>query len=80
MRPHRVKGQGPRQKEGTHLGKSTKGAVGQKFSVRGRGLPSRDDGNDGLFAVSRTAVPAKVTGAEKNVEQLKRESTFNPRI
>jgi curved DNA-binding protein len=54
---------------------------GQKFRVRARGLPTRDGGRGDLMVITRIAVPAKVTDAEKNIwEQLARESKFNPRI
>jgi curved DNA-binding protein len=54
---------------------------GQKLRVRGRGLPSRDNGHGDLFVVTRIAVPSKITDAERKLwEQLKRESRFNPRI
>jgi curved DNA-binding protein len=54
---------------------------GQKLRVRGRGLPSRQGARGDLIIVTRIAVPAKVTDAEKKLwEQLARESRFNPRI
>ena len=54
---------------------------GQKLRVRGRGLPSRENGNGDLFVVARIVVPSKITDAERKLwEQLKRESKFNPRI
>ena len=54
---------------------------GQKLRVRGRGLPSRDNGNGDLFVVTRIAVPSKITDEERKLwDQLKRESKFNPRI
>jgi curved DNA-binding protein len=53
---------------------------GQKLRVRGRGLPSRDNGHGDLFVVARIAVPSKISDAERKLwEQLKRESKFNPR-
>jgi curved DNA-binding protein len=53
---------------------------GQKLRVRGRGLPSRDNGHGDIFVVTKIVVPAKITDAEKKLwEQLKRESKFNPR-
>jgi curved DNA-binding protein len=53
---------------------------GQKLRVRGRGLPSRDNGRGDIFVVTRIAVPARITDAEKKLwEQLKRDSRFNPR-
>jgi curved DNA-binding protein len=49
---------------------------GQKLRVRGRGLPPAGD----LIVVTKIAVPAKVSDAEKKLwELLKRESKFNPR-
>ena len=54
---------------------------GQKLRVRARGLPARDGARGDLMVVTRIAVPAKVTDAEKILwEQLARESKFNPRI
>ena len=54
---------------------------GQKLRVRGRGLPVRDGARGDLMVVTKIAVPAKVTDAEKKLwEQLSRESKFNPRI
>ena len=54
---------------------------GQKLRVRARGLPTRDGARGDLMVVTRIAVPAKVTDAEKKLwEQLARESKFNPRI
>ena len=54
---------------------------GQKLRVRGRGLPAREGARGDLIVVTRVAVPAKVTDAEKKLwEQLARESKFNPRI
>jgi curved DNA-binding protein len=53
---------------------------GQKLRVRGRGLPVRGGTRGDLMIVTRVAVPAKVTDAEKKLwEQLARESKFNPR-
>jgi curved DNA-binding protein len=53
---------------------------GQKLRVRARGLPTRDGPRGDLMVVTRIAVPAKVTDAEKKLwEQLARESKFNPR-
>ena len=53
---------------------------GQKLRVRGRGLPARDGARGDLFVVTKIAVPAKVSDAEKKLwEQLARESKFNPR-
>jgi len=53
---------------------------GQKLRVRGRGLPTRDGARGDLIVVTKIAVPAKVTDAEKKLwEQLARESKFNPR-
>jgi curved DNA-binding protein len=53
---------------------------GQKFRVRGRGLPVRSGARGDLMIVTRVAVPAKVTDAEKKLwEQLAREAKFNPR-
>ena len=53
---------------------------GQKLRVRARGLPTRDGGRGDLMVITRIAVPAKVTDAEKKLwEQLARESKFNPR-
>jgi curved DNA-binding protein len=54
---------------------------GQKLRVRGRGLPDRDGGHGDLIVVTRIAVPAGISDAEKKLwEQLARESKFNPRI
>ncbi len=54
---------------------------GQKLRVRARGLPTRDGARGDLMVITRIAVPAKVTDAEKKLwEQLSRESKFNPRI
>ncbi len=54
---------------------------GQKLRVRERGLPVRHGAHGDLIVVTRIAVPAKVTEAEKKLwEQLARESKFNPRI
>ncbi len=54
---------------------------GQKLRVRGRGLPSRDAAPGDLMVVTKIAVPAKISDAEKKLwEQLARESKFNPRI
>jgi curved DNA-binding protein len=53
---------------------------GQKLRVRGRGLPERGGGRGDLLVVTRIAVPAKVSDAERKLwEQLARESRFNPR-
>jgi len=53
---------------------------GQKLRVRGRGLPVRNGAHGDLFVITRVAVPAKVTDAEKKLwEQLAHESKFNPR-
>jgi curved DNA-binding protein len=53
---------------------------GQKLRVRARGLPTRDGARGDLIVVTKIAVPAKVTDAEKKLwEQLARESRFNPR-
>jgi curved DNA-binding protein len=53
---------------------------GQKLRVRGRGLPARDNGHGDIFVVTRIAVPSKMTDTEKKLwEQLKRETSFNPR-
>ena len=53
---------------------------GQKLRVRGRGLPARHGARGDLIIVTRVAVPAKVSDAEKKLwEQLARESRFNPR-
>jgi curved DNA-binding protein len=53
---------------------------GQKLRVRARGLPTRDGVRGDLMVITRIAVPAKVTDAEKKLwEQLARESKFNPR-
>jgi curved DNA-binding protein len=50
--------------------------TGQKLRVRNRGLGGKGD----LFVVTRIAVPPKVSDAEKKLwEQLRKESTFNPR-
>jgi curved DNA-binding protein len=54
---------------------------GQKLRVRARGLPTRDGTRGDLIVVTKIAVPAKVTDAEKKLwEQLARESKFNPRM
>ena len=54
---------------------------GQKLRVRGRGLPTRNGARGDLFVVTKIAVPAKVTDAERKLwEQLARESRFHPRI
>jgi curved DNA-binding protein len=54
---------------------------GQKLRVRGRGLPDREGGHGDLMVVTRIAVPAGISDAEKKLwEQLARESKFNPRI
>ena len=54
---------------------------GQKLRVRGRGLPARGGARGDLFVVTKIAVPAKVTDAERKLwEQLARESRFHPRI
>ena len=53
---------------------------GQKLRVRGRGLPSRDNGRGDIFVVTKIVVPSKISETEKKLwEQLKRESKFNPR-
>ena len=53
---------------------------GQKLRVRGRGLPNRDGPRGDLLVVTRIAVPARISEAEKKLwEQLARESRFNPR-
>ena len=53
---------------------------GQKLRVRGRGLPARNGARGDLIIVTRIAVPAKVSDAEKKLwEQLARESRFSPR-
>ena len=52
---------------------------GQKLRVRARGLPTRDGARGDLMVVTKIAVPAKVTDAEKKLwEHLARESKFNP--
>ena len=49
---------------------------GQKLRVRGRGLPPSGD----LLVIAKIAVPPKLSEAERKLwEQLRRESTFNPR-
>ena len=49
---------------------------GQKLRVRGRGLPPSGD----LLVIAKIVVPSKLSEAEKKLwEQLRRESTFNPR-
>ena len=53
---------------------------GQKMRVRGRGLPTRGDGNGDLIIITRVDVPTRVTEAERKLwEQLAKESRFNPR-
>jgi curved DNA-binding protein len=53
---------------------------GQKLRVRGRGLPTRNGARGDLFVVTKIAVPARVSDAEKKLwEQLARECKFNPR-
>jgi curved DNA-binding protein len=53
---------------------------GQKFRLRGRGLPERGDGSGDLIVVTRVEVPAQVTESERKLwEQLAKESQFNPR-
>ena len=53
---------------------------GQKFRVRGRGLPQRDGGSGDLIVVTRIEVPDRVGEAERKLwEQLARESRFRPR-
>jgi curved DNA-binding protein len=49
--------------------------------VRGRGVPSHDNGHGDLFVITQIVVPPKISDPEKKLwEQLKRESKFNPRI
>lgn len=49
---------------------------GQKLRIRGRGLGGKGD----LFVVANIVVPSKISDAEKKLwEQLKKESSFNPR-
>ncbi|SPE58736.1 Curved DNA-binding protein [Verrucomicrobia bacterium] len=53
---------------------------GQKFRVRGRGLPARGGTNGDLIVETRIEVPSKVSESERKLwEQLARESRFNPR-
>lgn len=53
---------------------------GQKFRVRGRGLPSRDGGQGDLIVVARVELPQQVSESERKLwEQLARESQFRPR-
>ena len=53
---------------------------GQKFRVRGRGLPQRDGGSGDLIVMTRIEVPDRVGEAERKLwEQLARESPFRPR-
>jgi curved DNA-binding protein len=53
---------------------------GQKFRVRGRGLPQRGGGNGDLIVDTRIEVPTRVSESERKLwEQLAKESRFNPR-
>ncbi len=53
---------------------------GQKFRVRGRGLPQRDGAPGDLIVVTRLQVPEHVSDRERSLwEQLAHESRFNPR-
>jgi curved DNA-binding protein len=53
---------------------------GQKFRLRGRGLPLRGGEHGDLIVVTRVEVPSQVTEAERKLwEQLARESRFKPR-
>ncbi|EEF61145.1 DnaJ C-terminal domain-containing protein [Pedosphaera parvula] len=53
---------------------------GQKFRVRGRGLPQRSGTNGDLIVVTRVEVPDKISDEERKVwEQLGKISHFNPR-
>lgn len=53
---------------------------GQKFRVRGRGLPERESAGGDLIVVTRIEVPSRTTDAERKLwEQLAKESQFNPR-
>jgi curved DNA-binding protein len=53
---------------------------GQKFRLRGRGLPLRGSEHGDLIVVTRVEVPSHVTEAERKLwEQLARESRFKPR-
>ncbi|MCW5550524.1 MAG: J domain-containing protein [Verrucomicrobiae bacterium] len=54
---------------------------GQKFRLRGRGLPKRNGEKGDVIVVARIEVPAKVTDTERKLwEQLARESRFTPRV
>lgn len=54
--------------------------AGQKFRLRGRGLPNRQGEKGDLIVVARIQVPKHVTDRERALwEQLARESNFNPR-
>lgn len=53
---------------------------GQKFRVRGRGLPEHGGGSGDLIVVARIEVPQKISEAERKLwEQMARESGFRPR-
>jgi curved DNA-binding protein len=53
---------------------------GQRFRLRGRGLPRGEGERGDLFVVVRIAVPEHVTDTERDLwEQLARDSAFRPR-
>jgi curved DNA-binding protein len=54
--------------------------TGQKFRVRGRGLPRRGGDSGDLIVVARVEVPTQVSDSERKLwEQLAKQSRFNPR-
>jgi curved DNA-binding protein len=55
--------------------------AGQKLRLAGRGLPRPDGGAGDLYTVLSIAVPATLTGREKELyEALRDSSGFNPRL
>ena len=56
-------------------------ANGRRLRLRGRGLPKpKSDERGDLYIVAEIELPEKVGAKEKELwEQLRRESSFNPR-
>jgi DnaJ-class molecular chaperone len=53
---------------------------GQRFRVRGKGLPQERGGRGDLYATVQIVVPKTLTADEQELfQQLARRSSFNPR-